>query len=105
MSPQELQNFYDRLASVSRSGTEHDVRRFIDLNFPRLPVDVQNQILGAVMIDSIRAETQELKTIMAIQEEGTAAIDQGLQLREEVEKMSDADLAPYRKQIDGLPEV
>ena len=82
---QELKEFIDKLAAITETGTEAQVRAFVDSQFPRLPEEMKIEIAARVFADSINAEAQELETLEDIQNEELGAVEELEEIKKEAE--------------------
>lgn len=86
MTKEELAVFYQKLAALTETGTEADVRAYIDQQLPRLPEDVRNEVIFSSLFSAIEEEAQEEAAIAEIQDQGLAAADSLEKAREEIQK-------------------
>jgi hypothetical protein len=75
LKPEEVEAFYKRVAEITASGTEEDVRTYINDHYPFLPEEDQTRILFSLMRSSIDQSIEEERVIDQIQTEGLAAAE------------------------------
>ena len=61
MTDIELDRFKQHLVTISESGTESEVRAYINEHFPRLPEAMQSEILAGLWLTTLREEIAELQ--------------------------------------------
>lgn len=85
MTDAEVANMREEIANMIGSKTEAEVRAYLDANLARMPKEMQEELLMSMFITSIRQETEEIKTLAAIQKEGLSAIEELEVMRKEAE--------------------
>ena len=64
MNEQELDVFKDRLAKLAEHGTEASVRAYVDEQFPRLPKDMQDDIVMGLFVSGLNEEVVEANAVL-----------------------------------------
>lgn len=62
MSDVEVDAFKEALATIARRGTEAELKAHINAFFPRLPEDMQNDILSGLFLTALEDEAAHLST-------------------------------------------
>lgn len=86
MTKEELVAFYEKLSALTDSGTEGDVRAYINQEYPRLPEDVRNELLFNTLLTSVKDEAREEASIADIQQKGLAAAESLENTKVQIEK-------------------
>ncbi len=66
MNERELGVFRERLAKLAAHGTESAVRAFVDEQFPRLPKDMQDEIVMGLFVTSLEDEVNDVRVAAAV---------------------------------------
>ncbi len=85
MNEQELDVVREKIAELTIHGTESELRAYIDAQFPRLPENMQNEIMASLFATALEEELSELDAIDQVQEEGLKAVDDLEKLKKEIE--------------------
>jgi len=72
-TPTELQRVMTRYTELLEKGSEAEARAFVLEEFPKLPQDVREQVLGEMLTMAIEDKVEEREATKALHEEGIAA--------------------------------
>lgn len=86
MQKEELATFYENLGRITESGSEEQVREYIDHHYSRLPPDIRKEMFFKTMLGALKDEAREAAALRHAQDEGLAAIDVLEKAREEAQK-------------------
>lgn len=75
LNAEELAVIHDTLAELAGAGKEAEVRAYLKEQLPRLPENMQKEIMARSYFDALVEEADTIEKISAIQKEGLAVID------------------------------
>lgn len=75
MATENETKFYDGLAKIVASGTEDEVRAYVQENLMLLPEETRTDLMLNMFTELMDQEVRERDTITKIQEQGIAALE------------------------------
>jgi hypothetical protein len=90
MSAAGVAKMQAKIATMIETAPESKVRAYVDKQFPKMPEEMQQNLLADMLITSLRDEAAELDAIGLIQKEGLAAIEQLDAMKKEAEQQAEA---------------
>lgn len=75
MKEDQLEAFYAQLLALSEKGDEAGAQGLIGKEFPKLPEDVQGELLARMYFKSLQDENERASVIAQVQEKGLELLD------------------------------
>ena len=85
----QLQNILNRYNGLLDQGNEKEARTFVMAEFPKLPQDVKEQLLGEMLTIAIEDKVEEREATRELHEEGITAFKALNAIEEDVKSFPD----------------